>query len=82
MELPAQGDEDLDYDPTLKNHGKININRLSTETKEYLLGLMHSLAAEPGILKAQVTFDYEPDQPPTVHVITETTRTAVNRWLT
>lgn len=54
----------------MKNHGKIDINRLSAETKEYMFCLMNAIREEPGIEKAQVTFDFKPDEPPTMHVIT------------
>lgn len=66
---------------TLVNHGKIEPTRLSPEARETILVLMNYLEAEPGLLKVQVTFDYEPDQPPTIHVITEPTQEAVDRWL-
>lgn len=66
--------------PGRRNHGKIDINRLDADAKNAIMDLMHAFSMEVGILKAQVTFDFEPDQPPTVHVITAPTDEAIDRW--
>lgn len=58
-----------------RNFGKIDPNKLSGPTKQALMAAAMCLRSEPGITRAQVTFDDlhgdlgGHDEPPTVHVI-------------
>lgn len=72
----------------MRNHGKIDPNRLSQASKIAIMNLAMALRAEGhGLYKAQITFDDLHgdqagfDDPPTIHVITQPHPQAVAHWL-
>lgn len=55
----------------MKNHGKIDPMKLKPETRHAMIQLGVALMREPGVHKAQITYDGGPDEPPTVHLIVD-----------
>lgn len=77
MELVSDPDAEESLASPVRNHGKIDPRKLQPHTRQAIIWLQQALATEPGILRAQVTFDdihgdqAGHDDPPSIHVITD-----------
>ena len=65
----------------MRNHGKIDANRLHPETRRALTLVLQAFNNEPGLTGIQISWmKKDHDAPPNVHVITESEPEVVAYW--